>query len=119
VGVKSGVRAFCKRLFVAAVATSLLLPATAFAKPAARKQHTKITVHPKHHWRGYGFLPGYRTPEKIAAQRSRGYEMRYWYNGQILYGWGEPRFYRGRWNSGSFGPCWVSTPIGMMPTCGP
>jgi len=118
VGVKGGVRAFCNRLFVAAVATSLLLPATAFAKPA-RKQHTKITVHPKHHWRGYGFLPGYRTPEKIAAQRSRGYELRYWHNGQILYGWGEPGFYRGRWNSGSFGPCWISTPIGMMPTCGP
>ena len=46
-------------------------------------------------------------------------EYRYfdWY-GNTYYGWGSPGFYRGRYNGGSFGPCWTYTPIGMMPTCG-
>jgi len=74
-------------------------------------------------WRGTGFLPGYRPqiPNSIPLDRTAvagGYEMRYWHRGQYLYGWGRPRFYRGRWNGGGFGPCWTTTPIGMMWTCG-
>ena len=123
-------RSFFKELLVAAIAASLLLPATAIAGPAEKRQ-LKITVHPKyppkHRWRGYGFLPGYRQPPYIAEWRDRSpryggrydpYEPRYWYDGQLRYGWGGPGFYRGRWTGGSFGPCWTSTPIGMMPTCG-
>jgi hypothetical protein len=117
---------FCKRLLIAAVATSLLIPATALAvtgdgKPAPR---AKIRVHPKRHWHGYGYLPGYRPwvnnldrwGRSVRVERP---EYRYWnYYGQVQYGWGRPGFYRGQWNGGSFGPCWASTPIGMMPTCG-
>ena len=53
---------FCKGLLIAAVATGLLKPATAFAEPGAGKEapRAKIKVHPKRLWRGYGFLPGYR-----------------------------------------------------------
>ena len=39
------------------------------------------------------------------------------YTGQVQYGWGGPRYFRGQWNGGSFGPCWTYTPIGMMPNC--
>ena len=127
---------FCKSLLVAAVATSLLLPATASAKTSSGKNFkgAKFTVHPKyrskhrskHHWHGYGFLPGYRQPPNLTdwrdrsarRQRAEPPELRYWHNGQFYYGWGYPGFYRGRWTGGSFGPCWTSTPIGMMPTCG-
>jgi hypothetical protein len=122
VGIEGGMTVSGKNLLIAAVATSLLWPAAAFAaisagKPAPR---AKIKVHPKR-WHGYGFLPGYRQPPDNTdwrRQSPRRYEQRYWYNGQILYGWGGPGFYRGQWNGGSFGPCWTSTPIGMMPTCG-
>ena len=118
---------FCKGLLIAAVATGLLMPATAFAEPGAGKEapRTKIKVHPKRLWRGYGFLPGYRPWVNDLDRRGRSVrierpEPRYlnWRNGQIQYGWGGPGFYRGRYNGGSFGPCWTSTPIGMMPTCG-
>ncbi len=34
------------------------------------------------------------------------------------YWYGYPRFYRGRWNGGGFGPCWTQTPIGPMWNCG-
>jgi GNAT superfamily N-acetyltransferase len=125
VGIESGVMNLWKSLLVAAVATSLLFPAAAFAATSAGKKahRTKITVHPKYRWRGYGFLPGYRPWVNDLDRRGRsvrreGPEMRYWHYGQLNYGWGRPGFYRGRWNGGSFGPCWTSTPIGMMPTCG-
>ena len=122
-------RSFFKELLVAAIAASLLLPATAIARPAEKRQ-LKITVHPKyskHRWRGYGFLPGYTDPGRTASPATRSaryggryepYEPRYWYDGQLRYGWGEPGFYRGRWTGGSFGPCWTSTPIGLMWNCG-
>lgn len=115
----------CKHALIAAVAASLLLPPVAFAAPAAsgvaKPAKTKVTVKKK--WRGYGFLPGYRTPEKIAAEQRRR-EQRYLYFShygaypQLQYGWGRPGFYRGQWNGGSFGPCWTSTPIGLQWNCG-
>ena len=117
-------------LLVTAIAASLLLPATAIAKPAGATRH-KIVVHakypPKTRWHGHGFLPGYRQPPYIAEWRDRSaryrsryepYELRYWWDGQLRYGWGWPGFYRGQWNGGSFGPCWTSTPIGMVWNCG-
>jgi hypothetical protein len=126
-GQKSGVMVRFKRLTAVVVATSLLLPATAFATKAVGKQaeRSKITVHAKRRWHGYGFLPGYRPfvnnlDRQGRSVRSARYEPRYfnWSTGQWSYGWGYPGFYHGRWNGGSFGPCWTSTPIGMMPTCG-
>jgi hypothetical protein len=96
-------------------------------KPQAR---TKITV--KKRWTGYGFLPGYRQPPALTDWRAQNrisawralHEPRYLAiypysgNAQLRYGWGEPGIYRGRWNGGSFGPCWTQTPIGMIWNCG-
>ena len=90
-----------------AVAAVLSLPAsTTAAAPHAKRP----AVRP---WHGYGFLPGYRPPERIErddylARARRG--PQYWY--------GYPRFYRGRWNGGGFGPCWTQTPIGPIWNCG-
>jgi hypothetical protein len=130
-GIEGGMTALCRRVLIAVAATAVLLQATGIGQAAAgkRRHPAKITVHPKpkahskHVWRGYGFLPGYRQPPNLTDWRSRrasddGYELRYWYDGQLLYGWGHAGYYRGRWNGGSFGPCWTYTPIGMMWNCG-
>ena len=109
-------------------AALLLLPDTSSAATSHKQKVTrsKITVHAKsRRWRGYGFLPGYR-PQLAESQGTPVFgppiprrEPRYinLYTGQVQYGWGSPRYYRGQWNGGSFGPCWTYTPIGMMPNC--
>ena len=127
-----------KTLLAAAVATAMLLPVAAIAqqtdgKKAATTSKAKASSKSsKTRWRGYGFLPGYRQPAALTdwkAQNARyrareRYEQRYVYYrpysgyGQLRYGWGSPGFYRGRWNAGSFGPCWTQTPIGMVWNCG-
>ena len=120
--------AFWKFLMAVPVAALLLLSVAESAAPAtareAKPARTKIYVS-KQRWRGYGFLPGYRPwvngldrngrPLKFARAEPRFFD----FYGNVYYGWGYPGFYRGRWNGGSFGPCWTYTPIGMMPTCGP
>ena len=88
-----------------AAAAGLAFPLSASSAPAHPKR-----VRP---WHGYGFLPGYRSPQRIewedyVARSRRG--PQYWY--------GYPRFYRGRWNGGGFGPCWTQTPIGPIWNCG-
>jgi hypothetical protein len=114
-------------LAAAAVAV-LLVPDTSFAATSKKHkvQRARIVVHAKpRRWHGYGFLPGYR-PSLAESQGSPimgppipRREPRYinLYTGQVQYGWGSPRYYRGQWNGGSFGPCWTYTPIGMMPNC--
>ena len=134
---------FLKSLIVVTIATSWLLPATAVAGQSGVKRTPKVTVHPKkphpkksskRRWTGYGFLPGYRQPPDLTDWRARSARhrgtytrygeqryVRYSYpygTGQLQYGWGAPGFYRGRWNGGSFGPCWTYTPICMMWNCG-
>ncbi len=104
-----------RALFVVAIAASLL-PAVA---DAATVQKKIVIVHKKkmptlRSPRGVGFLPGYRTPEQLRRIEHR---PRYWYNGSWYY-FGRPGWYGGRWNGGSFGPCWTSSPIGMQWTCG-
>jgi hypothetical protein len=115
------------KAWVIAFAAALLMPAEVLAKPEGetRVQRTKIRVHPIRRWHGYGFLPGYRPWVNNLDRAGRSVrierpEPRFinLYNGDLSYGWGYPGFYRGRWNGGSFGPCWTYTPIGMMPTCG-
>jgi hypothetical protein len=116
----------CRVLIAIAIASSLLMPGPASAKPGATETRARIKVHPTRRWHGYGFLPGYRPQlAEINGQPILGpdprpkREWRYWdYYANVRYGWGHPGFYRGRYNGGSFGPCWASTPIGMMPTCG-
>lgn len=95
-------------LLVVAVAVLLSLPALADA--ASRQGKRKLTRH----WQGHGFLPGYRTPAQL-RRAERG--QRYRYRGGWYY-YGGAGFYRGRWNGGSFGPCWTQTPIGVIWNCG-
>ena len=118
----------CPSVLAVAAVACLLLPDMSFAATSHKEkvQSSRITVHPKpRRWRGYGFLPGYR-PQLAESQGTPVFgrplprrEARYidWY-GRVQYGWGSPGFYRGRYNGGSFGPCWTYTPIGMMPNCG-
>jgi hypothetical protein len=45
------------------------------------------------------------------------YAPSYWHDGGRYY-FGRPGFSHGRWNGGSYGPCWTYTPIGRMWNCG-
>jgi len=105
-----------------------LLPVVANAAP--------IQKRPKPVWQGYGFLPGYRQPlsnsiplykQKDAMRRLSRADRRHWYIDPVpqYYGWdgewhyfGSPGFGGGRYNGGSFGPCWTRTPIGPIWNCG-
>ena len=117
---------FFRLALAAAVAISLVLPVQAAAAPGLAAKRAKMTVHPKRLWRGYGYLPGYRPQlaeinglPVLGPDPRRKREWRYVdYYGNVRYSFGRPGFYRGQWNGGGFGPCWTSTPIGMMPTCG-
>src|ERR1700742_981057 len=80
-----------------AIAALLLSTTTVFAAPAPAKRHVA------RRWHGYGFLPGYRSPERIEWERAQNRAPGYWYGG--------PGFYRGRWTGGGVGPCWAETPI--------
>jgi hypothetical protein len=86
---------------LAVVLAALVMPLAASAGGADGK--------PSSGRHGHGFLPGYEPPEVVQMRR------RFEYRG---YWWGGPRFYRGRWNGGGFGPCWTQTPIGMHWNCG-
>lgn len=109
------------RLILLALAVSLVLPLAASDAFAATSEKPKITVR-KYKWTGYGFLPGYPKTERERAREryyATGGNPRYidrW--GRVSYGFGGPGFYRGQYNGGSMGPCWTSTPIGMMWNCG-
>jgi hypothetical protein len=104
------------------------LSAVALAAPVHKK--------PVPRWHGYGFLPGYQQPLNNAAPlfkqdpavlRAARRERRPWYidpvpqyygyDGDLHY-FGHPGFYRGRYNGGSFGPCYTRTPIGPVWNCG-
>ena len=104
---------------VIALAVSLLMAAAAAAAPAPTSPHKKR--NPKHHvtrhWHGYGFLPGYRTPRQIEIERELNYPPVFWQHGYGIWA-DDPRFYRGRWNGGGFGPCYTQTPIGPVWNCG-
>ncbi len=122
------------RKFVFLVAALVLVPAVVLAAPV-KKKSTKARATVARHWNGYGFLPGYAPAE--AARRGRRlrevYRPRdyyyhgpyqeyvfmgpYVYEGRRVYPGGSG-FYRNQWNGGSFGPCYTSTPIGMMWNCG-
>ena len=111
------------RLTIAVAFAVSLVPAAADAAPPKKKivfgDKRIVIVHKFRHKRppmpkGVGFLPGYRTPEQLRRIEHR---PRYWYAGSLYYfGW--PGWYGGRYNGGSFGPCWTSTPIGLQWNCG-
>ena len=105
-------------LSITIVILVLLLPAMTSAAPAQKR----------YHWHGYGFLPGYHQPpnnavpvysRKGAVTGQPDYSPQYLgYDGEWHY-YGRPGFVRGRYNGGSFGPCWSWTPIGPAWQCGP
>ena len=117
------------RLMFLSIAIVLsLLPVVASATPADKR--------PAQRWHGYGFLPGYQQPpnnslpayrQRAAVSRAARRNARPWYidpvpsyyryNGDWHY-FGRPGFYGGRFNGGSFGPCWTRTPIGPIWNCG-
>ena len=78
---------------ILAAALALSLSAPAIAAPADQQPAAaqKRVVHKKtikkravtRHWRGYGFLPGYRPPEVIARERAEHYGRLY---GRIITG---------------------------------
>jgi hypothetical protein len=115
-------------LSIAAVLS--LLSVTAEAGPV-RKQ-------PAGAFKGYGFLPGYHQPlnnalplfrQEASVLRNARRPRRHWYidptpgyyrwsDGEHYY-FGQPGFApSGRYNGGSYGPCWTRTPIGAAWTCG-
>jgi hypothetical protein len=103
-----------------------LLPVVAPAAP----------VHKRPAWHGYGFLPGYHQPlnnslpayaQNASVSRMARRNRRPWYIDPTpsYYGYdgdwhyfGRPGFSGGRYNGGSFGPCWTRTPIGPIWNCG-
>jgi hypothetical protein len=114
------------RLVHLSIAIVLLLPSVA-------AQAAPIHKRSPPRWHGYGFLPGYHQPpsnsqplyvQKNALLRR---DRRPWYIDPVpsyfgydgnwhYFGW--PGFYGGRYNGGTFGPCWTRTPIGPIWNCG-
>ena len=104
---------------------------------AAVAQAAQTHKRPKYRWHGYGFLPGYEQPPnnsrpppfagQDAPPRIALRHRRPWYIDPVprYFGWdgnwhyfGRPGIYRGRYNGGTFGPCWTRTPIGLIWNCG-
>jgi hypothetical protein len=67
---------------VIAIVASCLLPTITSAAAGHGKRHLSRP------WHGYGFLPGYRSPEQIERENAWARGPVYWYGG--------PGFYRGR-----------------------
>lgn len=110
-------RSFSRAAALAAAALAGLVSAALAAGPegptpagTAPRRHP-VNRHPVSVRPGYGFLPGFE-PQRVVVPVPETLERRpaFWYGG--------PQFYRGRWNGGGFGPCWVQTPIGNHWTCG-
>jgi hypothetical protein len=111
------------RISLSSLILLLLLPAVAVGAPAHKRPHPG---HVKR-W-NYGFLPGYHQPPSntipilgpVGSVRRNGpaYVPSYFYNGDRYY-FGQPGFDRGgRFNGGSYGPCWTITPAGRVWNCG-
>ncbi|WP_050626879.1 hypothetical protein [Bradyrhizobium viridifuturi] len=106
---------------------SLLVVILALLQPDLSSAASSKKRHGSTRWHGYGFLPGYRQPpnQTIPVLGPRGatrgypdYSPQYWYGGDWHY-FGRPGFHGGgRYNGGSYGPCWVWTPIGRAWQCG-
>jgi hypothetical protein len=100
-----------KKIAGVIVIAAIVMQASASFAAAAKKKHRV-----DRHWHGYGFLPGYRTPEQIEREdhaRSRRSTYGYYY-----YWPGRPRIYHGHLTDTGIGPCWTQTPIGPMWNCG-
>src|ERR1700678_1175176 len=121
--------ALMSRLFCLLIA--IVLSLLSVAAPAA-----PVHKRPAPSCHGYGFLRGYHQPlsnslplfaQKDAMRRLARRDQRPWYIDPVprYYGYdanwhyfGQPGFYGGHYNGGSFGPCWTRTPIGPVWNCG-
>jgi hypothetical protein len=105
------------RIFIAVAAVALSLSSIAPASAAPAQPPMPQQKHHASRWHGYGFLPGYRTPEQIERARAARNYLPDWplYHS---YGPAWPMFYNNRWNGGGFGPCYTQTPIGPIWNCG-
>jgi hypothetical protein len=114
------------RLTVLAITCALAAPAFAdtSAQTTPPKKKPAVTRHTAKHVKRWATPPGYRTPAQIERKRhaeiQRDRRAYYRAGGQRIYYWSDPnpRFYRGQWNGGSFGPCYTWTPIGAVWNCG-
>lgn len=126
----SGYVDLMSRLICLSLVAALSLFAADASAAAPKKKPQK--------WQGYGFLPGYRQPinnsvplfmQKKADLKMAKRDQRHWYIDKTpqYYNWwegqwrypGRPGFDGGgRYNGGSFGPCYTRTPIGAIWTCG-
>jgi hypothetical protein len=110
--------------------------AVVFSLVSTVAQAEPVHKRPAPRWHGYGFLPGYHQPlsnsqplyaQKDGPARAARSNKRPWYidpvpryigyDGEWHYV-GRPGIYRGRYNGGTFGPCWTRTPIGPVWNCG-
>ncbi len=107
------------RILCITIALLLALP-VATSAATARKHVPR--------WHGYGFLPGYHQPpnnsrpvfgKKGTVTGEPDYSPQYLGYDDEWHYFGRPGFVRGRYNGGSFGPCWSWTPIGPAWQCGP
>jgi hypothetical protein len=103
-------------VFIAVTAVALSLSSIAPVS-AATAQPPPQKHNAARPWHGYGFLPGYRTPEQIERARAARNYLPNWPN-YNSYGPAWPTFYNNRWNGGGFGPCYTQTPIGPIWNCG-
>src|SRR5260370_34078397 len=73
------------------IAIAALVSATAtFAAPVQAKRHVV------RRWHGYGFLPGYRSPQRIEWEQAQNRGPVWWYGG--------PGLFLGRWEGGGVVP---------------
>ena len=95
--------------------TAAFVAAPGFTPDADARPRVKVTVSKAYKGtRGHGFLPGYESPYTTPQRYGRSPYVR-----DSTYAWyGYPGFYRGRFNSGGFGPCYTKTPIGPIWNCG-
>jgi len=120
------------RLLSLSIAVGLLLLSVA---AQASSIQDAAPIH-KGHRPGTGPLPVFKQPppnykplygREDALSRFALRHQRPWYIDPVprYFGWdgnwhyfGRPGIYRGRYNGGTFGPCWTRTPIGLMWNCG-
>src|SRR5712672_4770521 len=113
------------RLCSAYVASRVSVDCNRPIAAAGRRAGCAAHKRPAPRWHGYGFLPGYHQPpnnslpayaQKASVSRMARHNRRPWYIDPIpsYYGYdgdwhyfGRPGFYDGRYNGGSFGPCWT------------
>jgi hypothetical protein len=113
------------RLLCLSIAVGLSLLSVVTQAAPIRRHTGMATVLPGYHQPPSNSQPLYA--QKYALPRTARRDPRPWYIDPVpsYYGYdgswhyfGWPGFYGGRYNGGTFGPCWTRTPIGPIWNCG-